>query len=248
MDIPIGYCQCGCGEKTNIARRTDRKTGWIKGQPIRYIFGHSQRGRYLGRICKIKGCKNRHEAKGYCRKHYVRIARAGSQNLSLENLRDFISDPEIRFFRKIIRANNGCWIWTGTMRTDEEGWTYGQFYFKTSDGKNKTISAHRWSYEHFNGKIPSGKEVHHNCTNTLCVNPEHLEAITKKEHTARSNSIASRNGRKTQCLRGHLLSGVRVDVNGARVCRVCDAMRSRKYRRKKGGDVVCESFQPQIGT
>lgn len=44
--IPPGYCQCGCGQRTKIAKRTDTALGWIKGQPIRYILGHVQRGRY----------------------------------------------------------------------------------------------------------------------------------------------------------------------------------------------------------
>ena len=29
------------------------------------------------RICKIEGCENKHEAKGYCNKHYLRIWRYG---------------------------------------------------------------------------------------------------------------------------------------------------------------------------
>jgi len=33
-----GYCHCGCGEKTNIARRNARQE--VKGQPYKYIKGH----------------------------------------------------------------------------------------------------------------------------------------------------------------------------------------------------------------
>lgn len=39
-DIPKGYCQCGCGEKTKLASKNRPERGDIKGQPIRYIFGH----------------------------------------------------------------------------------------------------------------------------------------------------------------------------------------------------------------
>lgn len=38
--IPYGYCQCGCGQKTTIANKTDTRRGWVNGQPIRYIVGH----------------------------------------------------------------------------------------------------------------------------------------------------------------------------------------------------------------
>lgn len=43
-DIPYGYCQCGCGEKTRISTKTDRgKAKQIKGEPLRYIDGHGLR-------------------------------------------------------------------------------------------------------------------------------------------------------------------------------------------------------------
>lgn len=44
-DIPIGLCQCGCGEKTQIAKQTRTKLGHVKGQPIQFINGHANRGR-----------------------------------------------------------------------------------------------------------------------------------------------------------------------------------------------------------
>lgn len=36
----VGYCQCGCGEKTTIAPRIDSKTGTRKGEPYRFKKGH----------------------------------------------------------------------------------------------------------------------------------------------------------------------------------------------------------------
>jgi HNH endonuclease len=40
---PRGHCQCGCGQETSIARQTDPKWGWVRGQPVRYVQGHNQR-------------------------------------------------------------------------------------------------------------------------------------------------------------------------------------------------------------
>jgi len=40
MEIPYGYCHCGCGELAPIAKRTYNKIGHIKGQPIKYICFH----------------------------------------------------------------------------------------------------------------------------------------------------------------------------------------------------------------
>lgn len=44
MMIPHGICQCGCGEKAQISKKTDRAAGQIKGEPVRYIKGHNFRG------------------------------------------------------------------------------------------------------------------------------------------------------------------------------------------------------------
>lgn len=40
-EICRGYCLCGCGQKTQIAKRTDKSKGWIKGQPLDYVKGHN---------------------------------------------------------------------------------------------------------------------------------------------------------------------------------------------------------------
>jgi hypothetical protein len=37
-------CQCGCGKPAPIAKRTDRATSRVKGQPMRFISGHNNRG------------------------------------------------------------------------------------------------------------------------------------------------------------------------------------------------------------
>lgn len=43
MDIPFGYCHCGCGEKTKIAKGSDPRSGSVCGQPFRYIYQHQHR-------------------------------------------------------------------------------------------------------------------------------------------------------------------------------------------------------------
>jgi len=40
INIPEGYCQCGCGQKTKIPTRNDKSKGWIKGVPMPYVRGH----------------------------------------------------------------------------------------------------------------------------------------------------------------------------------------------------------------
>lgn len=38
-----GFCQCGCGRRTTIAKIASARRGVVKGQPHRYVRGHSRR-------------------------------------------------------------------------------------------------------------------------------------------------------------------------------------------------------------
>lgn len=49
-DIEWGYCQCGCGQKTNIADRDDEMNGIKKGQPLRFALGHYKRPSFMDRF------------------------------------------------------------------------------------------------------------------------------------------------------------------------------------------------------
>jgi len=67
--IPYGYCHCGCGEKTNIAKCTDKRFNWIKGEPVKYIKGH---------FTRVFLKTSEHPAKGktkqFCKRGHERIA------------------------------------------------------------------------------------------------------------------------------------------------------------------------------
>lgn len=38
--IPDGFCQCGCGKCTSIAKLNNLHLGHIKGRPVRFFLGH----------------------------------------------------------------------------------------------------------------------------------------------------------------------------------------------------------------
>lgn len=46
MEIPYGYCQCGCGAKTTTQKSSDITKGYLKNEPCRYVIGHGLRRRY----------------------------------------------------------------------------------------------------------------------------------------------------------------------------------------------------------
>jgi hypothetical protein len=48
METKYGFCQCGCGSKTNIATTSWKRYGWIKGKSMRFIHGHNSKGSLNG--------------------------------------------------------------------------------------------------------------------------------------------------------------------------------------------------------
>lgn len=47
IEIPYGYCYCGCGQKTRVPTTNHRRDGQIKGVPLRYVPGHQIGSRTL---------------------------------------------------------------------------------------------------------------------------------------------------------------------------------------------------------
>lgn len=64
-----------------------------------------------------------------------------------------------------------CWTWLGHINAITG---YGSKTFN-----NKTVLAHRWVFQIFNGWIPKENVINHLCSNRLCVNPLHLEVTTQ---------------------------------------------------------------------
>ena len=52
-------CECGCGNITRIAPRTNTRDGWIKGRPLRFINGHNVNSAILVRHNKENGAWNK---------------------------------------------------------------------------------------------------------------------------------------------------------------------------------------------
>ncbi len=134
-------------------------------------------------------------------------------------------DPITRFWRRVNQDGpthptlGQCWQWRGVPHRSG----YGRH--KATGG---VVYAHRFAYELLVGPIPEGLQIDHLCRNTMCVRPEHLEAVTQKTNLNRGPNPAGVNHRKTHCIHGHPLSGdnlythiVRKTGTLGRRCRTC---------------------------
>lgn len=129
-----------------------------------------------------------------------------------------------RFWEKVDILGN-CWIWTGATLANGG---YGQV--RVPGGR---AYVHRVTYEWFNGPIPAGMEVDHLCKVRTCVNPDHLQVLSPKDHRTKDLT-------KELCKHGHVLSEdtCYLERDGTRKCRACLDRRNRarttEYRRLHG--------------
>ena len=118
-----------------------------------------------------------------------------------------------RFMTKFHREGE-CWVWHAGK--DPDG--YGIF----SLPGRKSARAHRVSYKHFVGPIPSGLTIDHKCRNRACVNPGHHEPVTGKENTLRGHGPSAKNAKKSTCKNGHAFTPENTyQQHGGRGCLTC---------------------------
>src|SRR6267142_1659983 len=148
----------------------------------------------------------------------------------LRTLIIIMQDIDERFWKKVhledlIFSENGCMLWIGA----KSSYGYGIF---CADGR--TVRAHRWLYERFHGPIPKGLEPDHLCRVRSCVNPDHLELVTRKTNLNRGDTGAN-NRLKTHCPQGHPYTEENIiKIPTGRRCKICHYTRNReRYARQE---------------
>lgn len=152
-----------------------------------------------------------------------------------------------RFWKNVERGDDDdCWLWHGSMSNG-----YGTVHV---GGTNRV--AHAVLYEWYVGPIPYGKELDHLCRNRNCVNPKHLEPVTRSQNVRRALE-ANGKGKPEQalplrvvpaipqrriparCKRGHALTDDNISWQevhqGARDfvrwrCKECNRAKTQRYR------------------
>lgn len=117
-----------------------------------------------------------------------------------------------------------CWEWTAG--TNSKG--YGYFWYN-----GKTIQAHQlaWAFTGHKNPVDQGLELDHLCRNHLCVNPSHLDPVTRRTNQRRGLTIAGINLSKSHCPQGHAYNGdnLRINSTGGRCCVICARHASKKW-------------------
>lgn len=127
--------------------------------------------------CAADGCEARVYSNGWCGLHYSRMRHAGRLHLS--------PTPTVldRLLAGHVVDEAGCWIWQGAPGLNGYG--------RMSVG-DVLQYVHRLSYAQHVGPIPDGLTIDHLCRVRLCINPAHLEPVTREENTRRELVVRHR--------------------------------------------------------
>lgn len=169
------------------------------------------------------------------RGHYIRGSRPRKSPIEL-------------LLRHIEVQPNGCWWWTRAI--NKKG--YGDCGFRGSIWR-----AHRVSFTIHKGEIPAGLDLDHichkpsecpggvTCPHRRCVNPDHLEPVTRGDNNGKERSCnncgcgveeaAKKRRARTHCKRGHEFTPENTYTrNSMRTCLTCKRERKKEKRRLSG--------------
>lgn len=100
-----------------------------------------------------------------------------------------------------VDAVTGCWLWMAYVGTHG----YGMVGSKNGEREQSAV-AHRVVYEKFKGPIPDGMDLDHLCRVTACVNPDHLEPVTRLDNFLRGEHPSAESHLSGLCFKGHRFS------------------------------------------
>lgn len=133
--------------------------------------------------------------------------------------------PQVERFWAKVQKTDDCWLWIGAKNSNSRVLPYGRFLWH-----GKVHVAHRVSWWIAGRDIPSGYELDHLCRNASCVNPDHLDLVTRSENLKRKPRI-----KKEMCPQGHFYTEENTYTypDGRYACKECVRKAGRAYQRRK---------------
>jgi hypothetical protein len=178
------------------------------------------------KTCTVKECQKVVLCRGWCRTHYTRWYETGSTDLGVRppQRTNYDTTPiEDRFWSKVMKTSDH-WIWVG----GKTKLGYGSVW---NNDLKKQVMAHRLSWEIANSRvIPNELHIDHLCRTPSCVNPNHLEPVTRKVNAQRGIAGQVRKQRaleQTHCINGHIRKNNVYNGGGCKTCAKINTYRRR---------------------
>lgn len=204
----------GCWYRYSRARNSGYTTITVAGVRVgahRFAYaafvGDIPAGMEVDHLCRDRACVNPEHLSLVNRAENVRRRDAFTPNT-------FASGDLRQRVMSRVSITGDCWLWTGAKVRG-----YGVISVQ-----KRTKYAHRVVYELEVEQIPEGMDLDHLCRNPLCVNPKHLEPVTRSVNVARMLDAQP----KDRCRRGHRYSEAGRTKKGS--CVECwEQTNGRKY-------------------
>jgi hypothetical protein len=136
-----------------------------------------------------------------------------------------ISENRFARFMSLVEvdAETNCWNWVGCK-------TKGGYGASALNGIK--MVAHRAMWRLLRGELPDGLDLDHLCRNRSCINPDHLEPVTRSENLKRGFEARG-------CKNGHSYNDrdfdlvKRSDGSVERRCKICHRERNRRAKHNR---------------
>ena len=148
-----------------------------------------------------------------------------------------------RLFWDKVDATGDCWEWTARHNRNGYAEWSGTKRWRQRYPEASRL-AHRLIWVALVGD-PGTLDLDHLCRNPGCVNPDHLEPVTRSVNLQRGERVGR--PRRTHCRAGHSISGdnLYVKPSGERCCRLCRRKAGRLQARKRAAGLTV-SDQPLL--
>ncbi len=130
---------------------------------------------------------------------------------------------------KVAIGDDGCWLW-------KAGITGGGYGYYWHDGGMRR--AHKYAFEFINGSVADGLDLDHLCRIRSCVNPDHLEPVTRSVNSTRGEGTRLKNTCRSARHEIFTDADLYIAPDGGRECRRCKRERRDMVKRAKSAGVA----------